>query len=129
MENGPISNPFTYNNPLYSFCTPALSPDGERIYFSSDMPGGAVEWIFIIVTGVIMAGISRSIWARLLIRLKNESFPFAGRYGKLFFASDGHKGFGGKDLFYTQEINGEWIVPVHLDSAINSTADDFGLVS
>jgi len=32
--------PFTYNNPLYSFCTPALTPDGERIYFSSDMPGG-----------------------------------------------------------------------------------------
>ena len=59
---------------------------------------------------------------------KNESFPFACKYGKLFFASDGHEGFGGKDLFYTQEINGEWIVPVHLDSAINSTADDFGLV-
>ena len=45
-----------------------------------------------------------------------------------YFASDGHKGFGGKDLFYTQEINGEWIAPVHLDSAINSTADDFGIV-
>ena len=59
---------------------------------------------------------------------KNESFPFACKYGKLYFASDGHKGFGGKDLFYTQEINGEWIVPVHLDSAINSTADDFGIV-
>jgi hypothetical protein len=59
---------------------------------------------------------------------KNESFPFACRFGKLFFASDGHKGFGGKDLFYTQEINKEWITPVHLDSAINSTADDFGIV-
>jgi hypothetical protein len=59
---------------------------------------------------------------------KNESFPFACKHGKLFFASDGHKGFGGKDLFYTQEINGEWMVPVHLDSAINSIADDFGLV-
>lgn len=32
--------PFIYNNPRYNFTTPALSPDGERIYFSSDMPGG-----------------------------------------------------------------------------------------
>jgi len=59
---------------------------------------------------------------------KNESFPFACKFGKLYFASDGLEGFGGKDLFYTNEINGEWIVPVHLDSAINSAADDFGIV-
>jgi hypothetical protein len=60
---------------------------------------------------------------------KNESFPFAVKFGRLYFASDGLEGFGGKDLFYTQEIKGEWIVPVHLDSAINSAADDFGLVT
>jgi len=36
---------------------------------------------------------------------ENESFPFAAKYGKLFFASDGHRGYGGKDLYYTQEIN------------------------
>jgi len=59
---------------------------------------------------------------------RNESFPFACNFGKLYFASDGLKGLGGKDLFYTQQINGEWISPVHLDSAINSAADDFGIV-
>jgi len=121
--------PFTYNNPQYSFCTPALTPDGKRIYFSSDMTGGRggmdlyycdrgkIDWDPPVNLGPV------------LNTPKNESFPFAGMYGKLFFASDGHKGFGGKDLFYTQEINGEWIVPVHMDSAINSTADDFGLVA
>ena len=121
--------PFTYNNPLYSFCTPALTPDGERIYFSSDMPGGS--------GGMDLYYCDRrnNDWDQpvnlgpVINTPKNESFPFACKYGKLFFASDGHKGFGGKDLFYTQEINGEWIVPVHLDSAINSTADDFGLVT
>jgi outer membrane protein OmpA-like peptidoglycan-associated protein len=121
--------PFTYNNPLYSFCTPALTPDGERIYFSSDMPGGSGGM------DLYYCDRGNNDWDQpvnlgpVLNTLKNESFPFAGRYGKLFFASDGHKGFGGKDLFYTQEINGEWIVPVHMDSAINSTADDFGLVA
>src|SRR5450759_1390670 len=121
--------PFTYNNPLYSFCTPALTPDGERIYFSSDIPGGygGMELYY--------CDRSNNEWDQpvnlgpVINTSKNESFPFACKYGKLYFASDGHKSFGGKDLFYTQEINGEWIVPVHLDSAINSTADDFGLVT
>ena len=130
LINGIWTNikPFTFNNPLYSFCTPALTPDGSRIYFSSDMPGGIggmdlyyCDW-------------RNNAWDQpvnlgpVINTQKNESFPFALKYGKLFFASDGHKGFGGKDLFYTQEINGEWIAPVHLDSAINSTADDFGIV-
>jgi|SRR5664280_136842 len=120
--------PFTYNNPLYSFCTPALTPDGERIYFSSDMPGG--------YGGMDLYYCDRrnNDWDQpvnmgpVINTPKNESFPFACKYGKLYFASDGLKGFGGKDLFYTQEINGKWISPVHLDSAINSTADDFGIV-
>jgi len=130
LINGIWTNikPFTYNNPLYSFCTPALTPDGERIYFSSDMPGG--------YGGMDLYYCDRrnSDWDKpvnlgpVINTPKNESFPFACRFGKLFFASDGHKGFGGKDLFYTQEINKEWITPVHLDSAINSTADDFGIV-
>ena len=130
LINGIWSNikPFTFNNPRYSFCTPALTPDGERIYFSSDMPGG--------YGGMDLYYCDRhnNNWDQpvnlgpFINTPKNESFPFACKYGKLYFASDGHKGFGGKDLFYTQEINGEWIAPVHLDSAINSTADDFGLV-
>jgi WD40-like Beta Propeller Repeat./PKD domain. len=120
--------PFTYNNPLYSFCTPALTPDGERIYFSSDMPGG--------YGGMDLYYCDRhnNDWDKpvnlgpVINTPKNESFPFACKYGKLYFASDGLKGFGGKDLFYTQELNEEWMVPEHLDSPINSTADDFGIV-
>jgi len=130
LINGIWSNikPFTFNNPRYSFCTPALTPSAERIYFSSDMPGG--------YGGMDLYYCDRrnNNWDQpvnlgpVINTPKNESFPFASKYGKLYFASDGLKGFGGKDLFYTQELNGEWITPVHLDSAINSTADDFGIV-
>jgi hypothetical protein len=131
LINGIWTNikPFIFNNPLYFFCTPALTPDGERIYFSSDMPGGNGGM------DLYYCDRGNNDWGRpvnlgpVINTPKNESFPFACKYGKLFFASDGHGGFGGKDLFYTQEINGEWIVPVHLDSAINSIADDFGLVT
>ena len=130
LINGIWTNimPFTYNNPLYTYSTPALSPDGQRIYFSSDMPGGS--------GGMDLYYCDRhnNDWDQpvnmgpIINTQKNESFPFACRYGKLFFASDGHNGFGGMDLYYTQEINGEWIAPVHLDSPINSPADDFGIV-
>lgn len=120
--------PFTFNNPIYSFCTPALTPDGERIYFSSDMPGGFGGM------DLYYCDMHNNNWDKpvnlgpLINTPKNESFPFACKYGKLYFASDGLKGIGGKDLFYTQQVNGEWITPVHLDSAINSPYDDFGIV-
>lgn len=99
------------------------------IYSSSDMPGGS--------GGIDLYYCNRrnNDWdipvnlGPVINTAKNESFPFAGKFGKLFLASDGRNGFGGKDLYYTQEINGEWIVPVHLDSAINSTADNFCLVT
>ncbi len=129
--NGVWANikPFTYNDALYNFTTPALSPDGNRIYFSSDMPGGngGMDLYYCDRRG--------SDWDKpinmgsVINTPKNESFPFAANYSKLFFASDGHKGYGGKDLYYTQEINEGWLVPVHLDSAINSAADDFGLLT
>ena len=46
-----------------------------------------------------------------------------------FFLLTDTLGFGGKDIFYTQQIGETWIIPVHLDSAINSIADDFGLIT
>jgi hypothetical protein len=121
--------PFPYNNPLYTLYTPSLTPEGDRIYFSSNMPGGFGGM------DIYYCNMRNNEWdspvnlGPVINTEKNESFPFAFKYGKLFFASDGHKGFGGKDLFYSQEVNGEWIVPVHLDSAINSPFDDFGIVT
>ena len=120
--------PFTYNNPLYSFVTPALTPDGNRIYFASDMPGGSGGM------DLYYCDMNNNKWdipvnlGPVINTSENESFPFASGIGKLYFASDGHKGFGGKDLFYTREAAGGWVFPVHLDSAVNSAADDFGLV-
>lgn len=130
LKNGIWTNikPFIYNNPKYSFSTPALTPNGDRIYFSSDMPGGKGGM------DLYYCNRKNNDWDKpvnlgpVINTSKNESFPFACKYGKLFFSSDGLKGFGGKDLYYTQEINGEWIVPVHLDAPINSESDDFGLV-
>ena len=120
--------PFRYNNPAYSLSTPSLAPDGERIYFASDMPGGSGGMDLYYCTWHDNDWDKPVNMGPVINTGKNESFPFACKYRRVYFASDGHKGFGKKDLFYTMEINGEWSTPVHLDSAINSPADDFGIV-
>lgn len=130
--NGKYVNitPFKYNSPEYSITTPALSPDGMRLYFASDMPGGyggADLWY---------CELRNNEWANPVnlgptINSKgNESYPFVSESGILYFASDGWKGFGKKDIFYTLENEeGDWIAPVHMDGAINTKDDDFGLIT
>ena len=120
---------FPYNNPSYSMVTPAITQDGKRLYFASDMPGGYGEADLYYCDWIDNAWGKPVNMGPAINTAKNESYPFANKTGKLFFASDGLEGFGGKDLFYTQEINGNWIHPIHLDGDINSPADDFGLVT
>jgi hypothetical protein len=121
--------PFPLTDPGFNYTTPALSPDETRLYFSSDKPGGFGGM------DLYYSEKKDGTWKEpanlgpLINTAQSESFPYAALDGKLFFSSDGHPGFGGKDIFYTQQINGTWIAPVHLDSAINSNADDFGLIA
>ncbi len=132
MENGIWTNikPFVYNNADYFFLTPALTPDGKRLYFASDMPGGygGIDLYYCDWNG--------KDWNQpvnmgpKINTIKNELYPFACKSGRLYFSSDGQNiNFGGKDIYYTQELNGEWISPIHLGRDINSTADDFGLIA
>jgi len=121
--------PLALSAPFYTYCTPSLSPDGKRLFFSSDMPGG-YGGMDLYYCDSLNTGWSKPInMGPAINTTKSESFPFAAVFGKLFFASDGHNGFGGKDIYSTIELNGEWIDPVHLDSALNSPFDDFGLVA
>lgn len=76
--------PFTHNNPLYSFLTPALAPDGKRLYFASDMPGGFGG------TDLYYCDWNENDWDKpinlgtVINTPYNESFPFACKSGKLF---------------------------------------------
>ncbi len=121
--------PFEYNSTEYSLTTPALSYDGSRIYFASDMPGG--------FGGADLYYCDRSDgqW-QLPVNLGhninstgNESYPFESESGILYFSSDGWVGYGKKDIYYTKQINGAWIIPILMDANINSKADDFALIT
>lgn len=105
---------------------PAVSPDGQWLYFSSDMPGGQG---------------GRDLWRininQRLGSLENlgewintpgdEMFPYVRTDSVIYFASDGHPGYGGLDLFRAeQKPSGGWAV-TNMGTPMNSPADDFGI--
>lgn len=108
-----------------SYAHPAVSPDGNYLYFASDMLG----------TG------GKDIWR---INLKersgslenlgtdintpgDEMFPYMLTDSIMYFSSDGHPGLGGLDIFCaTLQPSGRWTV-TNMGSPINSEADDFGM--
>ena len=130
-QNGSWSDirSFPYNSPDYHNTTPFYDTLNQRLYFASTMPGG--------YGGIDLYYSERqdSAWGKpvnLGPRINtegNEMYPYIGSTGKLYFSSDGHGGLGGKDIFFTEKQNGEWIKPVHLKPPINSKDDDFGLIT
>lgn len=120
----------SFNNKDYSVGHAALSPDGNTMYFASDMPGG--------VGGVdlyVVQKDSANNWTKPQNLGKkintegNEMFPFYHPDGYLFFASNGLPGIGGLDVFMSNIIDSNDISePVNLGVPINSSYDDFALV-
>jgi outer membrane protein OmpA-like peptidoglycan-associated protein len=118
-----------FNNEYYNITTPFISPDGKRLFFASDNPAGHGG------TDLYYCKWKGDYWddpvnmGPEINTSGNESYPFVNREGGLFFSSDGHQGLGGKDIFYTKEVNNKWLKPVHLDPPVNSSYDDFGLIA
>lgn len=111
---------------LSNYAHPTVSPDGNWLYFTSDMPGGSG---------------GRDIW-RINLReragsLENmgewintpgdEMFPYAYSDSILYFASDGHPGYGGLDIFKARLTHsGGWEI-TNMGTPVNSASDDFGI--
>lgn len=118
-----------FNSKKYSCGHPALSPDGTKLYFSSDMPGG-FGGTDIYVCNIDEDGtIGKPKNAGAEINSKgNEMFPFVQANGVMYFASNGHKGLGGLDIFFTINDENGFTKPVNLGNTLNSKADDFGFI-
>ncbi|MDE7074885.1 MAG: OmpA family protein [Odoribacter sp.] len=107
---------------------PALTPDGNRLYFATDaLPGGFGGkdiWYVERTDGKWGEPVNAG---ELVNTPGHEMFPYVRDNGELYFASDGHYGFGGLDLFKITEEDG---TPrrQHLPAPLNSFADDFGIV-
>ena len=106
---------------------PSISPDGKYLYFVSDAVGGfGGKDIF----RTRVAGNDFGPMENLGEEINtpgDEMFPYVRDSVTLYFASNGHPGMGGLDLFKaTQDSTGKWKVE-NLGAPINSMADDFGI--
>lgn len=120
----PVALPFSSAG--YSVAHPSVSSDGGTLYFSSDMPG-TVGGPDLFVSHFDDGTWSDPVSLGSVINTPGqESFPFLYKDSLLFFASNGHSGLGGLDLFYC-DLKATHVAVVNLGAPINSSADDFGI--
>ncbi len=108
---------------------PALSPDGKFLYFSADLKSGNGN------SDIYRAAINSDGSFGKIEHLNDkinsegrETFPFVTEDNTLVFASDGHHGLGGLDLYYI-DLNDPTAIAINLGASINSAYDDFALVT
>ncbi len=113
------------NDTISAFGHPAVSPSGEFLYFSSDMPGkGGKDLWRINLTD--RAGSLEPLGDEINTP-GNEEFPYLLTDSIMYFSSDGHPGLGGLDIFKAVlQPSGKWIV-TNMGVPVNSSADDFGI--
>jgi peptidoglycan-associated lipoprotein len=116
-----------FNDSTVSVAHPAISPDGQTLYFVSDSKkglGGKDIW-----KGTIVAGECKFIenLGPEINTSGDEMFPSVGADGTLYFSSNGLEGLGGLDIYKaTPKKDGGWTVE-NMGAPINSSADDFGM--
>ena len=113
---------------LSSFAHPAISPDGNWLYFTSDMPGGkgGLDIWRIRITSAGLGGFENL--DSTINTPGNEEFPSFRPNGDLYFSSDGHPGMGGLDIFIAKTDKNTGKVKIeHPGYPLNSADDDFGI--
>ena len=110
---------------LYSYAHPAVSPDGEWLYFVSDMPGGQGGYDLwrCRLLGNDAVGALENL-GMTINTPGDEMFPTFRPNGDLYFSSNGHPGLGGLDIFILKK--GTKVLE-HPLSPLNSQGDDFGM--
>ena len=106
---------------------PAFSEDGNLMFYSADRPGGVGGY------DLYYSRYDQDVWSRglplsqMINTIGDEGFPFLLK-DTLYFASDGHSGMGGLDIFYSFFNNDDqWVRPINLETPYNSGGDDFAI--
>jgi outer membrane protein OmpA-like peptidoglycan-associated protein len=129
LENDSWSNitELPFNSDNYSVAHPTLSPDGKTLYFASDMPGtiGQSDLFKVKLNDDGSYGIPENL-GKTINTEGRETFPFVNDENEIYFASDGHPGLGGLDVFVSNiNANGTFSDVQNLGADINSPKDDF----
>lgn len=123
--NKPQPLPITRDT-LSLYAHPAVSPDGQWLYFVSDMPGGmgGKDLWRVRLTEAGLGGVENL--GTPVNTPGDEMFPTFRPNGDLYFSSDGHEGMGGLDIYIAHPTASGWTI-VHPSYPLNSMGDDFGM--
>ncbi|MGO4919606.1 TolB family protein [Maribacter spongiicola] len=112
----------------YSAKHPAISPDGSRLFFASNMPGTFGEYDIYVATiqknG--MLGQSKNLGSKVNTA-KNDVLPNPVSNGSLVFASDGREGYGGLDVYMVEVGQRSVGLAVNMGNTINSSYDEYSI--
>ena len=117
--------PLPFNDDEYATGQPAMSADGQTLYFVSDRPGGSGG------TDLYACSYQQGQWGEprnlgsSVNTAGDEMFPYVHTDSALYFASNGHEGLGGLDIFKVDNPRAE---PQNLGYPVNTNLDDFSLV-
>ncbi len=125
LDNWVDAEPLPFSSKEFNIAHPAISKDGETLYFTSDMPGGYGG------TDIWKSTYEDGKWTRpvnlgaQVNTEANEGYPFMVHDSLLYFSSERAEGFGGKDIFYARKKDGKWGYVKNAGYPLNSEADDF----
>ncbi len=111
---------------ISAYGDPAISADGNWLYFVSDMPGGYGGKDIWRINLKERVGTLENL-GNVINTPRDERFPYWRNDSIMYFSSDGHAGMGGLDLFKAQvTTSGAWNI-TNMGVPMNSSADDFGI--
>lgn len=119
-----------FNSNEYNVAHPALSADGKTLYFASNMPGtiGQSDIYKVAINGDGSFGKPTNLGSTINTEGR-ETFPMITPDNELYFASDGHPGLGGLDIFVTKvQADGSYKNVQNVGEPLNSSKDDFGFL-
>jgi outer membrane protein OmpA-like peptidoglycan-associated protein/tetratricopeptide (TPR) repeat protein len=119
-----------FNSDNYNVAHPALSPDEKILYFASDMPGtfGQSDIYKVAINTDGSYGNSMNL-GNIINTEGRETFPKITSENEIYFASDGHPGLGGLDVFVSKiEKDGNYKYVLNVGQPVNSSQDDFGFL-
>jgi len=134
--------PLPFCGDTYDCGHPALSPDGTKLYFVSDMEGSYQDegkeprerTSDLYVVNYVRRG---KTWGEpinlgpTINTTGDEKFPYVHEDGTLYFSSDGHVTLGGMDIMHTTQLSEsptDWEDPINMGCPVNSKGDDFGIM-
>jgi outer membrane protein OmpA-like peptidoglycan-associated protein len=122
--------PIAFNSPNFSIESPVVTSDGKKMYFSSNMPGGFGGFdIYVADINEFGHPVNPINLGKDINTTADETHPYLTKNLKsIYFSSNGHSGFGGKDVFVSKIKKNSFSTPLNLGKTINSTADEIAFI-